>query len=219
MFDSKPIPKRDMPGEWRHGTPSDEELVSVRDYLRSRVYVEGFPKTVYLRVGVCKRLEQALWELPQDYTLKIYDAWRPTSVQQVLYDKCREEQAEFHDIVPTFVETPGTGWDAPMHNTGGAVDVTLAYRGHPNVPVPMGSRYGDYTVMSATDWYERHDVADTTEGKYAQRNRRILYGAMTVAGFTNLPRKWWHYDFGNGNWAAYTGQEAVYAGVDKALTE
>lgn len=29
------------------------------------------------------------------------------------------------------------------------------------------------------------------------QNRKILYDAMIIAGFTNYPEEWWHFDFGN----------------------
>jgi D-alanyl-D-alanine dipeptidase len=33
---------------------------------------------------------------------------------------------------------------------------------------------------------------------------------MTDAGFTNMPTKWWHYDYGNKFWAYYTKEPAKY---------
>ena len=44
-------------------------------------------------------------------------------------------------------------------------------------------------------------------------NRRLLFGVMTKAGFTNLPSEWWHYDYGDRFWAYYNKRSAIYEGV------
>ena len=36
---------------------------------------------------------------------------------------------------------------------------------------------------------------------------------MTSVGFTNLPSEWWHYDYGNANWAYYKKESPIYSGV------
>lgn len=42
-------------------------------------------------------------------------------------------------------------------------------------------------------------------------NRRLLYHAMTSAGFCTDPDEWWHFDYGNQKWALSLNKEfAVY---------
>jgi D-alanyl-D-alanine dipeptidase len=36
---------------------------------------------------------------------------------------------------------------------------------------------------------------------------------MLEAGFTNLPSEWWHYEYGDMNWAHARGQKAIYQGI------
>lgn len=60
--------------------------------------------------------------------------------------------------------------------------------------------YTDYPLLNAT----------------ALENRKSLKEHMESSGFQNYPREWWHYSYGNQEWAAYGNKEhAVYDVVDK----
>ena len=46
---------------------------------------------------------------------------------------------------------------------------------------------------------------------------QILVSGMEMiaeAGFTNLPSEWWHFDYGDKFWAYFTGNTAIYEGID-----
>jgi len=36
---------------------------------------------------------------------------------------------------------------------------------------------------------------------------------MIEVGFSNLPSEWWHYEYGDKNWAYIQGKPAVYDGI------
>ena len=38
---------------------------------------------------------------------------------------------------------------------------------------------------------------------------------MMDAGFGNLPSEWWHYEYGDKNWADIQGKSALYKGIFK----
>jgi D-alanyl-D-alanine dipeptidase len=48
-----------------------------------------------------------------------------------------------------------------------------------------------------------HTETDLINDKQRE-NRKLLFDAMTKAGFINYPLEWWHYSFGDVHWAAYT---------------
>ena len=75
------------------------------------------------------------------------------------------------------------------------------------VPLDMGTAFDDFSEASRTDYFE------TEFNPAVQENRRMLYGVMTGAGFTNLPGEWWHYDYGDRFWAYYNRCPARYGGV------
>jgi D-alanyl-D-alanine dipeptidase len=64
--------------------------------------------------------------------------------------------------------------------------------------LPMGTAPDEVAEASATRWYEEHPEEPFTT------NRRLLWHAMTAAGFTNYPAEWWHYEYGNQRWANIT---------------
>ena len=43
-----------------------------------------------------------------------------------------------------------------------------------------------------------------------RKNRRLLYHVMSAAGFVNYDGEWWHYSYGDRQWARQTGAEPVY---------
>ena len=42
---------------------------------------------------------------------------------------------------------------------------------------------------------------------------------MTKAGFTNIETEYWHYDYGNRNWANITGNAVLYDEIIKVTNE
>jgi D-alanyl-D-alanine dipeptidase len=68
----------------------------------------------------------------------------------------------------------------------------------------MGAAFDETTPRSYTRYLEKKledEEILKAEQKVALKNRRILYHAMTEAGFTNFPNEWWHFNYGNQPWA------------------
>mgnify|MGYP000861043129 FL=1 len=104
--------------------------------------------------------------------LRIYDAFRPAEAQWVLWR---------HLPDPTYIADPRRG---SPHSMGAAVDLTLA-EGHSEVELDMGTRFDDMRPLS---WHGDLSISAT-----AQRNRAVLLGIMTSAGFDFYRNEWWHY--------------------------
>lgn len=226
-MDIRPIKERPFPKEPAGLEKAEEPLVDLAQFLHGRLQVamqysqQNIPGAVanaLLRLSAAKRLQSALDLLPQGYGLLIYDAWRPIAVQQVLFDtyavqlrtQTAEEltDAQLLERVKKFVSEPSYDPLRPsVHNTGGAVDLTLT--GPDGTPLDMGTGFDDFTPKAYTAAFE-------TNGNRAVRdNRRLLYACMTQAGFTNLPTEWWHFDYGTAFWSYYTGHPAMYTGILK----
>jgi D-alanyl-D-alanine dipeptidase len=106
----------------------------------------------------------------QGLRLVLLDAFRPVSVQKILWDFRPD---------PEFVADPKVGSD---HSRGTAVDVTLAdASGH----LDMGT---GFDVAAPQSHHDRDDIGET-----ARRNREILRDAMAISGFEENPHEWWHY--------------------------
>ncbi len=109
---------------------------------------------------------------PLGLRLKILDAFRPAEAQWVLWR---------HLPDPVYLADPRRG---SPHSMGAAVDLTLI-DATTGAELDMGTGFDD---MRPASWH-----GDTSVGTAAQRNRAILLGLMTAAGFDFYSREWWHY--------------------------
>jgi len=146
--------------------------------------------------------------------LYVFDAWRPQAVQRFFHDEWFPrwlktnrpdlEGARLTEEVERYWAAPSDGPGSPSpHSTGAAVDVTLMCR-HTRQHLFMGGLFDDATEGAWTDAFERHSVMSMSEAE-AQKNRRLLFWAMSEAGFVNNPTEWWHYSWGDQMWAKLTG--------------
>jgi D-alanyl-D-alanine dipeptidase len=108
---------------------------------------------------------------PLGYGLRVYDALRPSEAQWVLWN---------HTPDPDFLADPRRG---SPHSRGVAVDVTLL--GSDGRPLDMGTGFDAFTPLS------HHGTIDLPEA--AQRNRLLLLGLMSAAGWDFYRNEWWHY--------------------------
>lgn len=107
--------------------------------------------------------------------LKIWDAYRPLSVQKKMWEKVPD---------PRFVADPRKG---SMHNRGVAVDVTLVdLQGN---ELEMPTAFDDFSPKAQSDF------PNVTER--ARQNRKILQDAMRAQGFKTITSEWWHFYYQN----------------------
>ena len=138
------------------------------------------PKAAAALVKAQKRLRQ----LRPDLSLKVYDAARPMSIQQKMWDKVKNTPRYF------YVSNPARG--GGLHNYGMAVDLTLCtLKGD---SIPMGTKI-DYMGAAAHIDKEASLVASGRISREAQANRRLLREVMAYAGFKPLRTEWWHFNY------------------------
>lgn len=104
-------------------------------------------------------------------TIKIFDAYRPPEGQQALWDSCPNAD---------YVTPPEKG---SPHTRGVAVDLTLL--DDEGNELDMGAEFDEF------EDFAHH--CDVTVSEVAQRNRFLLLGIMTAAGFDFFKNEWWHY--------------------------
>lgn len=209
-----------------------EGMVPLQDLHDSRIVyepiyhslnIEGATEDCFFRQNVGKRLIVAAGYLPEGYKLKIFDAWRPPEAQTALYSKCRNQirhlnptdsEDEIDIKTKKIIPYPQKDNLFPYaHGTGGSLDVTVV--DNFGKELNMGTDYLRTAFdsfdndLTQTAYYEMRECTQLKDLLY-QCNRRILYNSMIAAGFTNLPSKWWHYDFGNYFWAYYVKNVALY---------
>lgn len=107
----------------------------------------------------------------QGFKLKLFDAYRPTEAQWALWH---------HTPDPGFLADPRKG---SPHSRGAAIDLTLV--DGDGQELDMGTAFDEFTPLSH---HARTDIP-----VHAQRNRALLLGLMTAAGWDFYRNEWWHY--------------------------
>ena len=105
------------------------------------------------------------------YGVKIFDAFRPSEAQWKLWN---------HRPDPEFLADPRRG---SPHSRGVAVDLTLTDAN--GTELEMGTGFDTFTPLSH---HGNMEISPT-----AQRNRHLLMGIMTTAGWDFYRNEWWHY--------------------------
>lgn len=141
----------------------------------------------YLHPKAAKAVAEAnrlLKELRPGYTLCIYDATRPMSVQQKMWDKVKGTPQQ------NYVSNPKNG--GGLHNYGLAVDVSIVDENGESID--MGTAVDALTAESHID-KEETLVEQGRISREAMENRRLLRRVMREAGFRTIRTEWWHFNF------------------------
>jgi len=126
----------------------------------------------YLHPDAATLLQKAVdLARPQGLRLKVFDAFRPAEAQWALWA---------HTPDPDFLADPKRG---SPHSMGAAVDLTLIDAS--GRELDMGTGFDAFTPLS------HH--ANTEISPAAQKNRMLLLGLMTAAGWDFFRNEWWHY--------------------------
>ena len=222
------IPSLEIPKDYRNHEFIDSPLVEVSEdtgIIIEMMYpilkMDNAINKCLVRKEVLERLLIAKAYLPKGITFKIWDAYRPMSLQKELFYKYMQQiidefnlmeknEEERKRIINSYVALPNEDETfPPQHTTGGSVDITLAYS-DTRETIDLGISFDSFSYLTNTDAFEKDNMDENV-----RNNRRILYNAMTKAGFTNLPSECWHFDYGNRNWAYYNNKPAIYKGIFK----
>lgn len=122
---------------------------------------------------VALRLRDVQAELAtQGLGLKIWDAFRPMSVQQKAWDLIHDER---------YVSDPKKGG---RHTRGTAVDLTLVDQDGKELLMP--SAFDELNEKAHRDYRDAPEEAI--------QNRELLQNIMEKHGFIGFPTEWWHFD-------------------------
>lgn len=160
--------------------PLLEEIRYATKYNFTGEQLYPFP-AAYVHRDVATALAAVQADLAREgLGLKIYDGYRPLSVQQKMWDLIRDER---------YVSNPAV--NKGRHTRGTALDVTLVDK-HGN-ELPMPSPFDDFTEAAHRD--------STAMSPVQRGNMQKLEDVMVRHGFEPYPFEWWHYDFHN--WKSY----------------
>lgn len=160
------------------GIVLDIRYATTNNFTGQRLYPSA---RSFLRKPVAEKLRAAQAEFAAlGYGLKIFDGFRPLSVQKKMWEVFPH---------PGYVADPKKG---SRHNRGAAVDVTLV-RLADGADLLMPTGYDDFT--------EKAHRSFNNLPEEMIRNRELLERVMLKHGFIGLPTEWWHFD--DKDWERY----------------
>lgn len=143
-----------------------DECYLARNVVDRLVMIQDSLRNIRLHDGI---------NYPQGIGLKIWDGYRPRSVQFLMWEILPD---------PTFVANPYTG---SSHNRGAAVDVTLVDLAT-GQELEMPTYFDDFTAAAS------HTYMNLPSNVIA--NRTLLKNMMTQYGGLSLyTAEWWHYSY------------------------
>ncbi|WP_416977797.1 M15 family metallopeptidase [Streptomyces sp. T028] len=180
--------------------------------------VDGYQQPIcILTRQAAEALHRAQAELlPQGYSLKVYDCYRPQRAVDhfVRWAEDLDDQAmkgEFYpDVDKTRLFDDGYIAAKSGHSRGSTVDLTIvktpAHPTRPYVPgetlvpcyAPQEERFPDNSVDMGTGYDCFDTLAHTLDPRIQGRplaNRLLLKNTLEELGFVNLAEEWWYYTF------------------------
>lgn len=150
----------------------------------------------YLRSAVAQKLDKVQKELEaQGLGLKVFDGYRPRSVQYKMWEVCPDDR---------YVADPAKG---SKHNRGSAVDCTLI-DSKTGQELEMPSAYDDLTEKA-------HRNYDKMPSEAAKKNCKRLEDSMAKHGFVPLPTEWWHFD--DAEWEKYELLDVSFDQLEQSI--
>jgi len=152
---------------------------------------------IYVREGVLDRLTQAAELLAKNrpgLQLQVVYGYRALSVQQRLFQEYKQ-QLESKYAGDALLEATHRLIAVPEiagHPTGGAVDIRIVEN---DEPIDMGTSIWEFVNDSFT--------FSPFISKAAQDNRQLLRKVMMEVGFAPFDGEWWHFSYGDKEWAKY----------------
>ncbi|MFA5021534.1 MAG: M15 family metallopeptidase [Patescibacteria group bacterium] len=147
----------------------DIRYASQDNFTKKKLYSSA---RCFLQKSTAQKLSDIQNKLEkQGLGLKIWDGYRPLSVQKELWKIMPDER---------YIANPQTGSD---HNRGIAVDLTLVDLQGKDLLLP--TEFDNFSPKAHRNCF------DLTEEQI--KNRKILEDIMVKSGFIPFPTEWWHF--------------------------
>ena len=169
---------------------------------------------IYVRSSVAEKLNKvnlALKKINQDYRLKIVYGYRHPDIQKKYFDKRKKELTlqnpnlspeQSKGLTHNFVAAP----EVAGHVVGGAIDLTITSS---QGDLDMGTMIGDFTDSDKIKTFAKNISQAQKE------NRQLLHDLMLKENFAPFYGEWWHFSYGDKEWAAFYGhQKSLYSILD-----
>ena len=149
-----------------------------------------------------KKVSESLQSKFPGFQLKIVYGYRHPKIQEEYFLKQKEllrkiyisaSEKELDELTHSFVAVPSIAG----HSTGGAIDLTITT---PNGDLDMGTKIADFSnpLLIKTFSNQATDLQLS--------NRKLLHDLMVEQNFAPFYGEWWHFSFGDKEWAWFYDQ-------------
>jgi len=169
---------------------------------------------IYVRKKVSQKLIKAqsmVKNQNKKYSLFVACGYRSLKIQKERFDtalkrvsKANKDRPlmELYEMAHRMIAVP----EVAGHPTGGAVDITIIDK-RMDQQIEFGSEMCNYTN-------KKHYVFTTNISRQAKKNRLLLRNLMMEAGFAPFDGEWWHFSYGDREWAFYYRRPfAIYSQI------
>lgn len=170
----------------------DMRYYSSNNFTGNKIKGYNAPVAYMTKEGI-KALANAAYDLrKQGYRLLIWDSYRPQKavdnfVEWINNPNDEGDKTFYPDLKKSDLVKGGYIATKSSHTRGSTVDLTLIKKD--GSFVDMGGAFDLFSDISHPDYKKL-----TREQK---KNRKILYNAMTKAGFKGIDSEWWHFTLDN----------------------
>ncbi len=170
----------------------DLKYSTIDNFLKIDMYGD-FDKA-YFRKETAEKLKKAqtlLKKQKPSYSLIVFDATRPRTIQKLMWDSIKVPKSQKHKYLanPKYIS---------MHSYGLAVDLSIV--DSTGNEIDMGTKYDSFEELA----YPVLEQIMLKKGLLSEKqvqNRLLLRDVMTKAGFNTITTEWWHFSI-------YSKQEA-----------
>lgn len=169
--------------------------------------------SVLVRQSVAEKLRKVQKKLSakdSKFQLLVVEGYRTPSYQesyylkQLLLQHGKNPKLKFEKLLEQthqFVALPSVAG----HPTGGAIDLTIASEGK---EIDMGGRIADFSNEDLLPTHSRLTSSAQAE------HRLLLHDLMKEEGFAPFYGEWWHFSYGDREWAVFYGlPDAIYSPI------
>ncbi len=183
----------------RYVTSLNEKEYSNNIYIRKKV------------LDMLMKVDNLLKEINQNYQLMVVYGYRSMEKQINYFNKEIEKykdkfsnEMDLYEFVHEKIAVPTVSG----HPTGGAVDVVI-YDMKNNRIIDFGTDVHDYDDCKSYTYYS--NISNN-----AKENRMLLRKIMMQEGFAPYDGEWWHFSYGDREWAYYYKKKKyLYSQVNK----
>ena len=176
---------------------------------------------IFVRDTVARKLARANKTLAKlsngKFRLKVVYGYRHPDVQKKYFEQQRSKLRALHpsltdeeldNLTHNFIAVPSVAG----HPTGGAIDVTIV--DEQGNELDMGTKIADFKDPEKIKTFAK---GLTNKQK---KNRRLLHDLLVAEGFAPFYGEWWHFSYGDREWACFYGKtKSIYSPVKFKVTQ